>query len=111
MDELVEMYQKMYTIIFNAVSDALKEMDNLNYGLARTILESAQGETEDIYICWPERESEGEPISDLSPEERAERCKQMDVMERAKALREHCRMLDQQRGEWETELRRLCSEM
>ncbi len=111
MDELVEMYKKMYATIFNAVSDALVEMENLNYGLARTTLESAQGETENIYIYWPERESEEESIGDLTPEERAERCKQLDAIERAKALREHCRMLDQQRGEWEREMLRIRSTM
>lgn len=111
MDELNEMYEKMYAIIFNAVSDALKEMGNMNYGLARTILESAQGETEDMYICWPERESGEVPVSDLSPEERAERRKNMDTLERAKALREHCRMLDRQRSEWKRELLCLCSAM
>jgi len=105
------MYEKMYAVIFNAVSDALTEMENLNYGLARTILESAQGETEEIYIYWPERETEEESIGDLSPEERAERCKRMDMVEGAKALREHRQMLDEQRGEWEREMLRLRAAM
>ena len=34
-------YQKMYTTLFNAVTDALKKMEVLNYGDAKELLISA----------------------------------------------------------------------
>ena len=43
-------YQKMYTTLFNAVTDALKKMEMKNYGDAKELLISAQQKTEEIYI-------------------------------------------------------------
>ena len=43
-------YQKMYLLLFNAITDALKEMENLNYGEAAELLRKAQSDSEDIYI-------------------------------------------------------------
>ena len=43
-------YQKMYTTLFNAVTDALKKMEMQNYGDANELLISAQQKTEEIYI-------------------------------------------------------------
>ena len=43
-------YQKMYTTLFNAVTDALKKMEVQNYGDAKELLISAQQKTEEIYI-------------------------------------------------------------
>ena len=43
-------YQKMYTTLFNAVTDALEKMEVQNYGDAKERLISAQQKTEEIYI-------------------------------------------------------------
>ena len=43
-------YQKMYTTLFNAVTDALEKMEVQNYGDAKELLISAQQKTEEIYI-------------------------------------------------------------
>ncbi len=43
-------YQKMYTTLFNAITDALEEMQKQNIGLAQERLIAAQQQTEDIYI-------------------------------------------------------------
>ena len=43
-------YQKMYTTLFNAITDALEQLDAQNYGEAKEMLISAQQKAEDIYI-------------------------------------------------------------
>ena len=43
-------YQKMYTTLFNAVTDALEKMEVQNYADAKELLISAQQKTEEIYI-------------------------------------------------------------
>ena len=43
-------YQKMYTTLFNAVTDALEKMEVQNYDDAKELLISAQQQTEEIYI-------------------------------------------------------------
>ena len=43
-------YQKMYLLLFNAITDALKEIENQNYGKAAELLRKAQAAAEDIYI-------------------------------------------------------------
>ena len=48
----MEMYQKMYYHLFNAVTDALEE--NSIEDMKR-ILTKAQQETEEIYISWEEK--------------------------------------------------------
>ncbi len=52
-------YQKMYAIAFNAISDALGELDNLNIGMAKDYLKKAQIQTEELYISQGEEESGG----------------------------------------------------
>ena len=44
-------YQKMYTTLFNAVTDSLEEMNRLNFGRSREILKGAQIECEAMYIA------------------------------------------------------------
>ena len=44
-------YQKMYTMLFNAVTDALEKMEAQNYGDAKALLISAQQKAEEIYIA------------------------------------------------------------
>ena len=43
-------YQKMYLLLFNAITDALEEMENLNYGEATALLRKAQSNAEEVYI-------------------------------------------------------------
>ena len=44
-------YQKLYTILFNACTDAVEAMD---FGTARTLLVRAQQEAEEQYISAEE---------------------------------------------------------
>ena len=43
-------YQKMYLLLFNAITDALEEMEKQNYGEAAELLRKAQADAEEIYI-------------------------------------------------------------
>ena len=47
-------YEKMYLLLFNAVTDALEDIAACNYGAARERLISAQQRTEEIYISAEE---------------------------------------------------------
>ena len=41
-------YQKMYTTLFNAITDALSQIETQNYGDAKETLISAQQKAEEI---------------------------------------------------------------
>jgi len=43
-------YQPLYTTLFNAITDALRQMDAQNYGVARDLLIRAQQKTEAYYM-------------------------------------------------------------
>ena len=43
-------YKLLYSVLFNAMTDALEEMEQQNYGRAREDLIAAQQQVEDIYI-------------------------------------------------------------
>ena len=43
-------FQKMYTTLFNAITDALEQLDAQNYGEAKETLIYAQQKAEEIYI-------------------------------------------------------------
>ena len=43
-------YQKMYTTLFNAITDAVENIQQHNPALAEKILIRAQQETEELYI-------------------------------------------------------------
>lgn len=43
-------YQKLYTLVFNACTDAIEQMDANNYGIAGEILVKAQQEAEELYL-------------------------------------------------------------
>ena len=43
-------YQKMYTTLFNAITDALSQIETQNYVDAKETLISAQQKAEEIYI-------------------------------------------------------------
>ena len=50
------MYQKMYTQLFNAVTDALACMEQQNYGSAREALIAAQQKCEEMYVIGEEEQ-------------------------------------------------------
>ena len=43
-------YQKMYTTLFNAITDAIKSIQDCNFGIAKDTLIKAQQDTEELYI-------------------------------------------------------------
>ena len=43
-------YQILYTRLFNACTDAVRQIEKQNYGAAKEILVQAQQETEELYI-------------------------------------------------------------
>ena len=43
-------YQKLYTLLFNAVTDAVEELEALNLGRAKERLVAAQRQAEEQYI-------------------------------------------------------------
>ena len=46
----MENYQKMYSTLFNAITDALAQIEKQNYGDAKSALIAAQQKAEDMYI-------------------------------------------------------------
>lgn len=44
------MYERMYGILFNAITDSLEQMEGFNYGLAMRMLKKAQREAEEVYL-------------------------------------------------------------
>lgn len=46
----MEEYKKMYLLLFNAITDALEQMEKQNYGTAKDLLIAAQQQAEEIYI-------------------------------------------------------------
>lgn len=46
----MKLYEKMYYHLFNAVTDALKALEEQNYGQAKSLLEQTQQEGENIYL-------------------------------------------------------------
>jgi len=57
---VIVMYQSLYHIMFNAVTDALSAMQNQNYGIAAEILIRAQIRAEETYLSAQES-NEAEP--------------------------------------------------
>ena len=43
-------YEKMYSTLFNAITDALEQIEQLNFGSAKDLLIAAQQQAEEIYI-------------------------------------------------------------
>ena len=43
-------YEKMYHLLFNAITDALEQMEKQNLGSAKDLLTTAQQKTEAIYM-------------------------------------------------------------
>ena len=46
----MENYKQMYYTLFNAVSKAIENIENTNYGIAKAELIEAQQKTEEIFI-------------------------------------------------------------
>ena len=46
----MENYQKMYLTLFNAITDELAQIENQNYGDAKSALIAAQQKAEEMYI-------------------------------------------------------------
>lgn len=46
----MEEYKKMYLLLFSAITDALEQMEQQNYGTAKDLLIAAQQQAEEIYI-------------------------------------------------------------
>ena len=43
-------YDKMYSLLFNAITDALEKIEKQNFGDAKDILIAAQQKAEELYI-------------------------------------------------------------
>lgn len=52
----MSLYQQMYITLFNAVTDALNELDKLNIDSAKECLKQAQVRTEELYMSQEDRE-------------------------------------------------------
>lgn len=52
---------KLYTTLFNAVTDALRALDKLNIGSAKEILLHAQLTTEGMFIAKGEQDLKRDP--------------------------------------------------
>ena len=46
----MENFPKYYTLLFNAVTDAIEDIDQKHYGAARARLVKAQQDAEDAYL-------------------------------------------------------------
>lgn len=53
-------FQKMYFVLFNAITDALAEIDAMNFGTARELLRQAQIKSEEIYIGFDDKKQGGD---------------------------------------------------
>jgi len=51
------MYKEMHLQMFNSVTDALWQMEELNFGTAKAILKQAQVDCESLYIEAGERDT------------------------------------------------------
>ena len=43
-------YEKLYKVLFNAITYAIRDMDTYNFGLAKQRLIDIQQEAEDLYL-------------------------------------------------------------
>lgn len=43
-------YEKLYHLLFNAITDALKQMESQNFGTTKETLITAQQEAEELYM-------------------------------------------------------------
>lgn len=52
----MENFPKYYTLLFNAVTDAIHDLDKQNYGNARARLVKAQQDAEDAFLAAGDEE-------------------------------------------------------
>ena len=45
-----DIYKKLYYMMFNEITDALEELENQNFGVAKGILRNAQLKAEELYL-------------------------------------------------------------
>lgn len=57
------MYHQMYLTLFNAITDAVEQLEQRNYGQAASILKQAQAAAEEIYVSATDQEP---PLDNLS---------------------------------------------
>ena len=57
----MENYQTLYTLLFNACTDAVAELEQMNFGTAKAILIRAQQQAEELYLSAGEQAA-AEPI-------------------------------------------------
>ena len=50
-------YQKMYSALFNAITDAIRELEHQNVNAAKALLVLAQQKTEAMYMMGEETEA------------------------------------------------------
>ena len=43
-------YQKLYSLLFNKITDAIEQIEDKNYGIAKATLIQAQQEAEELYL-------------------------------------------------------------
>ena len=53
----MENFPKYYTLLFNAITDAIEDIDRKNYGVARARLVKAQQDAEEAYLEAGDEES------------------------------------------------------
>ena len=62
-------YEKMYHLLFNAITDALEQIESQNYGNAKAQLISAQQKAEEIYITAKKAAPQSGEHSNAAPSE------------------------------------------
>ena len=53
-------YKKPYYILFNSITDAIHEMERMNFGIAKQMLYFAQMSAEEAFISYGEEIDENE---------------------------------------------------
>lgn len=54
-------YQKMYYLLFNAITDALSEIEKMNLGNAADFLRRAQCDSEELFLSADEKSGRDSP--------------------------------------------------
>ena len=52
-------YKKMYLCLFNAITDAIRELEKQNFLTAKSILQVAQQRTEEMYMEGVGKKTDG----------------------------------------------------
>ena len=51
------MYRQMYFMLFNAITDAVEQLEQCNYGQAAVLLKQAQAAAEEVYLTGEAQET------------------------------------------------------